>query len=83
MDRIGQTGRARENVLGKSPEAPLHLHKSLIYRDGAGSELAFFDAPRQQIRSGRGKDGCKQPKIRAYVCENMCDFFFFSWERAI
>ena len=46
-------------------------------------ELAFFDAPRQQIRSGRGKDGCKQPKTKAYVCENMCDFFFFSWERAI
>ena len=23
MDRIGQTGRARENVLGKSPEAPV------------------------------------------------------------
>jgi hypothetical protein len=38
MDRIGQTGKARENVLGKASEAPLHLHKSLIYRSGAGNE---------------------------------------------
>ena len=38
MDRIGQTGRMRENVLGKSPEAPLYLHKLLISRLGAGNE---------------------------------------------
>ena len=34
----GQTGRTGENVLGKSPQAPLYLHKLLIYRLGAGSE---------------------------------------------
>jgi hypothetical protein len=38
MDRIGQTGRARENALGKSLEVPLYLRKSLISRPGAGSE---------------------------------------------
>ena len=38
MDRIGQTGRTRENVLGKSPKPPLYLHKLLISRLGAGNE---------------------------------------------
>ena len=38
--------------------------------------------PRQRIRFGRGKDGCKQPKTEAYMCEKMCDFSSFSSERA-
>jgi hypothetical protein len=38
MDRSRQTGKEREKVLGKSPKLPLHLHKSLIFKLGAGNE---------------------------------------------
>jgi len=42
-----------------------------------GIEPSFCAAPRQQILSERGKDDCIQPKTKAYMCENMCDFFSF------
>ena len=40
-----------------------------------GIEPSFSNAPRRRTRSTREKDGYKRPKTKAYVCENMCDFF--------
>jgi hypothetical protein len=40
-----------------------------------GIEPSFSNAPGRKIRSTRDKDGCKQPKTKTYVCENVCDFY--------
>jgi hypothetical protein len=40
-----------------------------------GIEPSFCAVPREQIRSGRGKDGGIQSGTKAYMCEDVCDFF--------
>ena len=54
---------ARESALG------LDLERA------KGIEPSYCAAPRRRTLSRRGTDGCKQPKTKAYMCENMCDFF--------
>src|SRR5271166_2541487 len=81
--RFRPLGLSLPNVLSELRAAPRCSPRGTSGRKRVkGIEPSCCDAPRQRIGPTRGKDGCIRQKTKAYMCENMCDFSSFSWERA-